>query len=85
MLTGFSNIFKNINDVGKYVNALPWQHRAFQNFPVFFTFVPLLFVCIFAQSELNFLKLNVHERTFEPRYEKTGLRGFQPRPTQTGL
>ena len=22
---------------------------------------------------------------FEPRYEKTGLRGFRPGPTQTGL
>ena len=23
--------------------------------------------------------------TYEPRYEKTGLRGFRPGPTQTGL
>ena len=25
------------------------------------------------------------KQTFEPRYEKTSLRGFQPGPTRTGL
>ena len=28
---------------------------------------------------------NNNYQSFEPRYEKTGLRGFQPGLTQTGL
>ena len=29
------------------------RHGAVQNFPFFFTFVPVLFVCIFVQSDFN--------------------------------
>ena len=64
MLTGFSNILKNIPylNVGKYVKALPWRRRVvttehFRIFYFFFTFVPVLFVCIFVQNKVNILKL----------------------------
>ena len=33
----------------------------------------------------KFLKLKVVQARFEPRCEKTGLRGFRPGPTLTGL
>ena len=35
--------------------------------------------CIFDNDE------KANEDTYEPRSEKTGLRGFRPGPTQTGL
>ena len=33
------------------------HHGALQNFPFFFTFVPVLFVCLFVQNEFIILKL----------------------------
>ena len=43
----------------------------------------------FSHAQAHF-KVSVQEgvfyiMTFEPRREKTGLRGFRPGPTQTGL
>ena len=34
---------------------------------------------------VNCDKANMVEVKYEPRFEKTGLRGFRPSPTQTGL
>ena len=39
----------------------------------------------FAVGRLDMLKGIVLSFTHEPRHEKTGLRGFQPGLTQTGL
>ena len=62
MLTGFSNIFKNINKRRKICKSVAMvtpgsHHGALQNLPFFFSFVPVLNVCIFVQS--NFC--NEHE------------------------
>ena len=62
MLTGFSNIFKNIIERWKICKSVAMatqgsHHGALQNTPFFFTFVPVLFVCIFVQNDLNILKL----------------------------
>ena len=42
-----------------------------------------VFAVIFVICEINCVCINVD--IYEPRYEKTGLRGFRPGPTQTGL
>ena len=34
---------------------------------------------------IDFLMFALKRRLYEPRCEKTGLRGFRPGPTQTGL
>ena len=36
-------------------------------------------------SRFSILDIQVSAKLFEPRREKTGLRGFRPGPTQTGL
>ena len=47
----------------------------------------LLSTCIMFYGEISIRNLFYHIRPTlnEPRCEKTGLQGFQPRPTQTGL
>ena len=62
MLTGFSNIFKNIIERQKICKSVAMvtkgsHHGALQNFPFFFTFIPVLFVCIFVQNDFYILKL----------------------------
>ena len=39
----------------------------------------IVFECMMGCKEV------LHQRRNEPRREKTGLRGFRPGPTQTGL
>ena len=45
--------------------------------------VYLIFVCHMPCTAM--LKYDDQPRLFEPRSEKTGLQGFRPGPTQTGL
>ena len=62
MLSGFSNIFKNINERRKICKSVTMamqgsHHGALQNFPFFFTVIPVLLVCICVQSKFDILKL----------------------------
>ena len=64
MLSGFSNIFKNIIERSKICKSVAMttqgsHHGELQNVPFFFTFVPVLFVCIFAQNDFIILNLIV--------------------------
>ena len=46
----------------------------------------LLWEYVIISRERQCLTLNLDDQSsFEPRCEKTGLRGFRPGPTQTGL
>ena len=61
MLTGLSNIFKNINDRRKICKSVTIathgsHHGALQNFPFFFTIVRFFFF-FFVQDYFNILKL----------------------------
>ena len=62
MLTGFSDISKNINERREICKSVTMatqgsHHGALQNF-TFFTLAPVLFVCpIFVQSYFQVLKL----------------------------
>ena len=40
---------------------------------------------LFVLCQRVLYSLDLRTSTFEPRYEKTGLRGFRPGLTQTGL
>ena len=40
-------------------------------------------LCIFFKT--HYQRVRIVQQTFEPRREKTGLRGFRPGPTQIGL
>ena len=62
MLTGFSNIFKNIIERRKISKSVAMatqgsHHGVLKHFSFFFTFVPVLFVCIFVQNDFKFLEL----------------------------
>ena len=62
LLTGFSRIFKNIIERQKICKSVVMatkdsHHGALQNCPIFFTLVPVLFVCIFVQNKFYILKL----------------------------
>ena len=61
-------------------------------FNLFFYSISSLINCILLSSECYFfnstfvsIKSGVHVLYYEPCCEKTGLRGFRPGPTQTGL
>ena len=62
MFTGFSNIFKNINERQEICKSVTMatqgsHHGALQNFSFFFTVVAVLFLCIFVRSKSNIPKL----------------------------
>ena len=62
MFTGFSNLFKNINERRKICKSVTMatqgsHHGALQNSSFFFTVVAVLFLCIFFQRQFNILKL----------------------------
>ena len=64
---------KNGNEIG-----LLWRNDKINSFH-YHQMCTLVCLCLESKGPVN----NSH--IYEPRYEKTGLRGFRPGPTQTGL
>ena len=60
-----------------------WAHRALLGVIFYFLFLNAMASLLFFHAVLKMMNDYLHK--YEPRCEKTGLQGFRPGPTQTGL